>query len=556
MSEMPDAGPGSGRARPPAAIKIREQEVGHDLVPSPEQVEWLPGHFSLDEEVRVVATPEAAKAAALLRTQLSPATGLPLGTEGNSGDVRLDLEGGAGLGAEGYRLLIAPMMARISAASPAGLVNGVTTLRQLLPADIYRSAPLRDGRPWELPCANIEDRPRYRWRGALLDVARHFFPQAFLLRFVDLLSMHKLNVLHLHLTDDQGWRFPSERYPLLTEVGAWRKRSPLGHEGDPAWRGKYDDTPHGGFYSKADLQELVAYAAQRNVTVLPEIDVPGHTQAAIAAYQDLGNVPEPLEVRCDWGVGQHVLNLADSTLDFCRDVLAEVMDIFPSAYVHVGGDECPTDEWRVSPSAAKRIAEGAAQDIEGLQSWFTSQLSAFLESNGRHLVGWDEILEGGDLPAGALLMSWRDENGGVHAARKGHDAVMCPYVPCYFYNYQSSEPTEPLAANKTITLSDVYAYEPTPAELEGEGRARVLGAQFTLWSEYLETPRDVEYMAFPRGSVFSEVVWSQQHYGFDEMTQRLERHLERLSALDVDFRPLDGPRPWQQGGNGRRSRPK
>jgi hexosaminidase len=401
---------------------------------------------------------------------------------------------------------------------------------------------------------DIEDRPRYRWRGALLDVARHFFPKSFLLRFVDLLAMHKLNVLHLHLTDDQGWRFPSERYPLLTEVASWRKRSPLGHEEDPRWRNVYDETPYGGFYSRKDLEELVSYAAQRNITVVPEIDLPGHTQAAIAAYPFLGNAPDPLEVRCNWGVGYHVLNLEDSTLEFCRNILEEVMDVFPSPFIHIGGDECPPDEWRGSPSAAKRIAAGQAKGVENLQSWFTRELAKVIESNGRRMVGWDEILEGGDLPAGATVMSWRDESGGVHAAQHGHDAVMCPYVPCYFYNYQAPDPAEPLAASKTITLQDVYAYEPTPEALVGEERDRVLGAQFDLWSEYLEAPADVEYMAFPRAAAFSEVVWSHERQDITQLHLRLGRHLERLAAMNVNYRPLEGPKPWQEGGTGRRKR--
>lgn len=526
------------------------------LVPWPKRAQNHPGTFELTDEVGIEAGPGTQGVARLLRAQLSPAMGFQLRSGDTKRRIRLGLDASSErLGGEGYRLNVEPDGLRVTAARVAGLLNGAQTLRQLLPVDIYRSAAVR-GTRWEVPCAEVEDVPRYSWRGALLDVARHFAPQPFLLRFVDLLAMHKMNVLHLHLTDDQGWRFPSELYPRLNEVGSWRRQSTLGHSRDQrrAQGERYDGTPHGGFYTQTQLRDLVNYANERNVTVVPEIDFPGHTQAAIAAYPELGNLSQALEVGCDWGISNHVLNLEASTVQFCRDILSEVAAIFQSPFIHVGGDECPRVEWQTSLSAAARIRRGDAPGVDGLQSWFTNQLNDHLNAEGRRLVGWDEILEGGGVPEGAVVMSWRGEGGGVFAARAGLEVVMCPEHPCYFYHYQSSDPGEPLAAGEIVTLEDVHAYEPRPSLLGDGSSGHVLGAQFQLWSEYMPTTADVEYMAFPRGCAFSEVVWSSDRPDFAQFRARLADHLQRLEVLGVNFRPLDGPRPWQVGGTGPRGR--
>ncbi len=532
------------------------------VVPRPTSLERTAGSVALDRSSVIVAPVAARPVAALLRALLSPATGyaLPDAQPGAPGgaerdgvgvDIALEVDPALDrLGPEGYRLVVGDAGIGLSSSSLAGLQNACQTLRQLVDPSIFGRAP-RHGAAWTLPCVVVEDSPAFTWRGAHLDVARHFFPAHVVSRFIDLIALHKLNVLHLHLTDDQGWRFPSAAYPLLTEIGSWRAESMLGH----ARAGQFDGTPHGGAYTRSELADLVAYGAARNVTIVPEIDLPGHTQAAIAAYPSLGNLDETLEVWTRWGVSEHVLNTSDAALDFCRTILGEVLDVFPGTYVHVGGDECPKTEWSTSAPARARIAELGLAGEDELQGWFTAQLGEFLAGNGRRLVGWDEILEGGPLPVGATVMSWRGTRGGVAAARAGFDVVMCPEAPCYFDHYQSDDPEEPLAIHGRNTLADVYAYDPVPDGLGADAAHHVLGSQFELWSEYMPRPEDVEYMAFPRAAALAEVVWSGPGGDLAAFERRLAVHLARLDVLGVNYRPLAGPHPWQRGGRGARRRP-
>lgn len=383
------------------------------------------------------------------------------------------------------------------------------TLRQLLPG-------LAVGSGVDLPGCSIEDGPRFRWRGVMLDVARHFMPVADVLRFVDVAALHKLNVLHLHLTDDQGWRVEVPGWPRLTEVGAWRARTMRGsrqHE-------RYDEEPHGGFYTGDDLRRIVRYAADRHVTVVPEIDMPGHMQAAVAAYPDLGNGFAG-SVREGWGVSRHVLNMEPATLDFCRDVLDHVCDIFDAELIGIGGDECPTDEWGGDASVQPR---------------FTALMARHLAGRGRRVFGWDEILAGG-APEGAVIAAWRGPYPTVAASRAGHDVVACPDISTYLDYRQSDDPGEPTPVGTLLTLDDVYAFEPVAP---GADPARVIGAQANLWTEHMESLRRVEYMAYPRLCAFAEVVWGRDPASFPS---RLAAHLERLDALGVNYRPPGGPRP-------------
>jgi len=521
------------------------------LIPKPLHLEMADSSFSLNEDSCVSGEGSAEDAARLLRGYLSPATGYTLAASNRGSTIRLSLDSDLHrLGSEGYRLTVDRAGVELIAPADAGLRCGAQTLRQLMDPDIYRRSPGRRS-AWEIPGVVVEDSPRFAWRGAHLDVSRHFMPIHFLFRFVDLLALHKLNVFHLHLTDDQGWRLPSTRYPRLAEAGATRAESMVG----PKSASAFDGTPHGGSYRREDLVELVSYAAERNVTIVPEVDLPGHMQAAIAAYPELGNTGEQLAVLTGWGVSDHVLNVSDAVLEFCRNVLAEVLEIFPSTYIHVGGDECPKGEWRASPVAQQRIAALGLADEEALQNWFTGELNDFLEREGRSLVGWDEILEGGPLPKGATVMSWRGTAGGVVAANAGFDVVMCPEVPCYFDHYQSDDEREPLAIGGRNTLEDVYSYEPVPNELDRAAAAHVIGSQFQLWTEYMPDPGQVEYMAYPRGAAHAEVTWSGKDRDYADFSARLVRHLERLEVFDVNYRPLDGPRPWQVGGTGARRRP-
>ncbi|HEX6497565.1 MAG TPA: beta-N-acetylhexosaminidase [Micromonosporaceae bacterium] len=491
------------------------------IVPRPRSLTVCSGHFELTRQSSLYAPPATA---ALVRELLSPATGLPLPEAGGPGPDTLAfrLDDDCGLGPEGYRLTVTETGVDVVAATEVGLGWAVQTLRQLLPAEVYASDP-QLGVAWRLPCVEIADEPRYRWRGALLDVARWCHPLPFLYRFVDLLAVHKLNTLHLHLTDDQGWRFEVHRYPLLTEVGGWRNESSAGHVS----QGRFDHTRHGGFYTQDQLRDLVGYAARRGVRIMPEIDVPGHTQAAIAAYPRLGNEPSRrLPVRPEWGISTHVLNVEDATVSFVRDVLDELVDVFPFEYVHVGGDEVPGDEWRASEAAQRRAAELGLPNVAGLLGWWTRQLADHLRGYGRRVAVWDELLEHRP-PHDATIFAWRGEQR-VEAARSGgFDVVAVPYTHTYLDWAESDDADEPLAINGVLPLPKVYGYRP----------GDVLGVQGQLWSEYLPRTELVEWRAFPRLGAIAEVGWSEPGE-YAEFERRATAHQERLDVLGVRYRPV------------------
>ena len=386
------------------------------------------------------------------------------------------LDGVPELGPEGYRLTVTGTGVVFEAGTPAAVCYAEQTLRQLLPPWALREAG--DAGPWPIPQVQIIDTPRFRWRGVLLDVARHFLPKREVLRFLDLMVLHKLNVLHWHLTEDQGWRIEIKRYPKLTEVGAWRRET------------AGDGRPHGGFYTQDDIREIVAYAAERNITVVPEIDVPGHSAAAIAAYPELGNqdVPsarEPREVWTLFGIATTVLNIEDATVEFYKNVMDEVCDLFPGEYVCLGGDECPKDEWKASARAQQRKADLGLTTEEELQAWFLHQLGAHVAAKGRKLLGWDEILEG-ELFPGTIVSSWRGTEGAVEAARRGHDTLTSPYNWVYFDYRQSDDEGEPGAPWAAPTsLERAYSFEPVPEDMPEEHAGHVIGSEATLWSEYI-----------------------------------------------------------------------
>jgi hexosaminidase len=447
------------------------------------------------------------------------------------------------LPAEGYRLVITPDGVTIHAADAAGAFYASQTIRQLYGPDAFRAASIHNEQ-WTLPCGEVEDHPRFGWRGVLLDVARHFMPKYDVFRFIDQLAAHKLNVLHLHLTDDQGWRIEVPEFPRLTSVGAWREGSWVGRPPDGTT--EHDGRPHGGFYTSDDMREIVAYARERHITVVPEVDIPGHAQAAIAAYPELGNTGADLPVLRNWGINENILAVSDYAIGFFRKVFDHVTDIFDAPVICVGGDEVPTVQWQDNPVAAERIAaEGFASETQ-LHGWFVAQMASHLANLGRRTLGWDEILEVGDLPAGAIIASWRGEEAGVTAASSGHDVVMCPEQYVYLDHRQAEHPDEPIPVGYLHTLADMYAYEPIPAALAPEFHSRVLGAQAQVWTEHLDNPRRVDYATFPRLSAFAEVVWSAGERSYAEFEKRLQSyHLPRLDAMGVEYRPLDGPHPWQ-----------
>ncbi|MER5867681.1 beta-N-acetylhexosaminidase [Kitasatospora sp. NPDC002040] len=522
-----------------------------DLIPAPlSATRPQTGEFVLDAGTTLNAEPGLEGVESWLRATLGAATGLPL--RPGPGGVELSLDGS--LGPEAYRLSVGPDGVRLTAGAPAGAFLGAQTLRQLLGPDAFRRAPLRRT-GWALPYTEIEDAPRFGWRGMLLDVSRHFLPKADVLRYLDLMAAHKLNVLHLHLTDDQGWRIEIKRYPRLTEVGSWRDRSMVGFRDAK----RHNEEPHGGFYTQDDLREIVAYADARHITVVPEIDLPGHAQAAVTAYPELGNTDvvdtAGLSVWTDWGVSDNVLNASDQTLRFFEGVLEEVLEIFPSEFVHIGGDECPKEQWRLSPAAQARIKELGLADEDELQSWFIRHFDSWLAERGRRAIGWDEILEGGLAP-GAAVSSWRGYEGGVAAAKAGHDVVMCPEQHVYLDHRQGPGEDEPIPVGFVRTLEDVYRFEPVPPELtglddDGAAAARVIGTQANLWSEFANDARDIDFRIFPRLAAFAEVAWSdlprdpaaRDWTGFE---RRMATHYARLDALGVEYRPAAGPHPWQR----------
>jgi hexosaminidase len=483
------------------------------LIPMPQRLVRRPGSFTVTMGTGIRAGHGTERAALLLRRYLADALGLapPVAPHG---DITLTLDSRlVGLGEEGHSLIVSPQSIVLRAGRHAGLLHGVQSLRQLLQGN-------------QVPAVDITDQPRFPWRGALLDVARHFMPIGFLRRFVDLLALHKLNVLHLHLTDDQGWRMPVPRYPRLTEVGGWRAESMVGPAGSVA----FDGIPHGGAYTRAELRSLVSYAAERGVTVMPEIEMPGHARAALAAYPSLGNFPaRRLGVWTSWGVSDVVFGVQESTLDFCREVLAEVMDIFPSRRVHIGGDECPTIEWRASDLARRTVEREGLAGPEELRGWFLGQVSRFLVQQGREPVCWDDGERGAGLPAEATVMAWRDAEHGVAAARRGHRVVMTPWRSTYF-DYPQSAEGEPMGQPAGIvTLEDVYRQKMMPG---------VLGTQGQVWTEFARTPEEVEYLAFPRLCALAERAWSSGEPDWAGFLGRIEVHERRLKGLGVNFRPV------------------
>jgi len=521
-----------------------EPADGVAVVPRPTRVVVGEGRYELRPNTVIRAAPGTAVVARQLAAYLAPALGYHLAvretrTPGAGGVLlALDPELRA-LGPEGYRLDVHVDGVRIAAPALAGLFYGVQTLRQLLPAEIFGARPAPDGVRWTLPVVSIEDRPRFAWRGLHLDVARHFMPVDVVKRQLELMALHKMNTFHWHLTDDQGWRLEIRRYPRLTRVGAWRTGSLVGWPQRDTTRERFDGVPHGGFYTQAEVREIVAFARARFITVVPEIEMPGHAQAAIAAYPELGVTGDTVPVWTRWGVSRTILNPERSTVRFMQGVLDEVLALFPSPFIHVGGDEAAKDQWRASRRVQQLIRARGLRNEDELQSWFIHQMDAWLAARGRRLVGWDEILEGGLAP-NAVVMSWRGTQGGEDAARAGHDVVMAPVRHTYFDSYQTEareeEPGEPLAIDNFLPLERVYQFDPL-AGLEPAHRPRVLGAQGQLWSEYIPDGRNLEHKAYPRAIALAEVVWSapdRRDYG--DFRARLAVHLGRLETMGINFR--------------------
>ena len=442
----------------------------------------------------------------------------------------------ATLDSEAYSIQVTKSRIEINASKPAGFYYAIQTLRQLLPPQIESN---QNHKPvnWVVPEISISDKPAFKWRGFMLDVSRHFFPKEDVLRMIDYLALHKINTLQLHLVDQQGWRIEIKKYPKLTEVGAWRV-----DRGNTSWNSTFKQKPgekatYGGFYTQDDIREMVAYAQKRFITIVPEIEMPAHVTSALAAYPQLSCSQHPTSVLPGgfWPISDLYCAGNDSTFLFLQDVLSEVMDLFPSKYIHIGGDEANRSEWEKCPKCQKRMHDAGLKNTGELQGYFIKRIEKFIHSKGRILLGWDEILEGG-LPSSATVMSWRGTEGGIAAAKAGHDVVMTPGAYCYFDGYQGPMALEPTAMGGYLPLKKVYSFNPVPKELDSIQANHILGAQANLWTEYIPNLKQVEYMAFPRIAALSEVLWSpQKTRNWDDFSKRIQVLMKRYERLKINY---------------------
>ena len=534
------------------------------IIPQPVELEVGDGRFAFAADTQVVASPTglgAARAvAAKLVDFLAPAMGYRLSLVEDSprqdSVVRLKVDAALNdqLGGEGYRLEATTRSIVILAAEPAGLFYGIQTLRQLLPPAVFRvqkAAPAAleaEAVEWTVPCVHITDYPRFKWRGLLIDPARHFIPREDVERFIDTMALHKFNRLQIHLTDDQGWRIEIKKHPQLTGIGAKMDFTTIlrGGGADNETGGQRP----GGYYTQDEIRQLVRYAAEYYVTIVPEIEMPAHTGAAIVSYPHLALYPQKLnDLPPDkrWTANEGVLAPRPQTVAFMQDVLAEVMELFPGGYIHIGGDEANIDHWRKSEEMQALISRLDLKDEAGLHSWFIKQMDTFLTNHGRRLVGWDEILQGGLAP-GAVVMSWRGQEGGITAAKAGHDVIMAPTSHTYFDYYQGPAQIEPKAIGGHLPMDKTYQFEPIPPALDSEQAKHILGGQGQLWGEYIRDHKHREYMAYPRAAALSEALWSSgKNRSYEAFLVRLSEHLKRLDAAEVNYRPLD-KHPVPDGG--------
>lgn len=510
-----------------ASCADRETQSTESIIPQPQQIQYAEGAYSIGKTVIIQGGNIFPITSSFLENWLT-AAGVSVSTANSSGDIffkkdtNIDSE-------EGYQMTINETGITISAATDQGAFYAVQSLRQLLPPD-YESG---QSSKVSIRHQTIKDAPRFRYRGMHLDVGRHFFPPNFIKKYIDALAMLKMNTFHWHLTEDQGWRIEIKQYPKLQEVAAYRAQTLIGHYGDQPHT--FDGKRYGGYYTQDEVCEIVQYAADRHVTVIPEIELPGHSQAALTAYPELGCTGGPYKVAEKWGVFDDIYCTKEETFEFLENVLDEVIALFPSEYIHIGGDEAPKTRWKECPHCQKRIKEEGLKDEHELQNYFITRMEKYLNSKGRQIIGWDEILEGGLAP-NATVMSWRGTNGAVQAAKMGHDVILTPTSTCYFDYYQSENKDEPLAIGGFLPLEKVYEYDPIPQELNAEQAKYVLGVQGNIWTEYMPTSEQVEYMAFPRILAMSEIGWTDlANKDFTDFTERVAIMHDRLDVRDINY---------------------
>jgi hexosaminidase len=499
-----------------------------DIIPRPLEMTVKSGAFNLTSETMILVSERSRSVGEYLVQRLTLATGFHLSLKqvesGNHHTHSVVLQTASDkkeLGTEGYELSVESNRLIVTAFKPAGIFYACQTLLQLLPPAIESKKTVQRV-AWTIPQVEIKDKPRFRWRGIHLDVCRHFMPKEFIKKYIDLMVFYKMNTFHWHLTEDQGWRVEIEKYPKLTEISSWRLE---------------DGERYGGYYTRSEIQEVIEYAKTRFVTIVPEIEMPGHSVAALTAYPELSCTGGPFTVETTWGIFDDVYCAGnEKTFEFLENVLSEVIEMFPGSYIHIGGDECPKTRWKQCPKCQARIQTEGLKDEDELQSYFIKRIEKFLISRNRHLIGWDEILEGGLAPE-ATVMSWRGMEGGIAAAQLGHNVVMCPESHCYFDHYQSlNRKQEPKAIGSYLSLGKVYEFEPIPPELSPEQVEHIHGAQGNVWTEYMNTTEHVEYMILPRMCALAEVVWSDKHLrNLDDFLTRLDSHYARFDTLGVNY---------------------
>lgn len=515
-------------------------EENISIIPKPASIALQKGTFVFNKNTRVIADISNVKTLQLLDQKLGLAAGFNLlfkdeDDQTPSSNI-IELVITNEYPTDGYELKITNSKVSINASDYGGFLYGVQSLIQLLPAEI-ESKSIQPNIDWQVPSLVIQDEPRFKWRGLMLDVSRHFYGKDYLKKIIDGLAMHKMNVLHLHLVDDQGWRIEIKKYPKLTEVGGWRV-----DQEQFAWNGREKVTAnekgtYGGFLSQEDLKEIVQYAAQNNVEVIPEIEMPAHVSSAIASYSFLSCNETPIGVPSGgvWPITDIYCAGKESTFEFLEDVLIEVMDIFPSQYIHIGGDEATKTNWKNCEHCLRRMEAEGLHDMDELQSYFVKRMEKFINANGKKLIGWDEILEGGLAPD-ATVMSWRGVKGGFEASAQGHDVVMTPGTHCYFDHYQGPQNQEPLAIGGYTPLSKVYQFDPVVDTMTSEQAAHVLGGQANLWSEYITSEEHSEYMIFPRLAALSEAVWSPKELrDWNDFSARLPALFKRYDYRDINY---------------------
>jgi len=515
----------------------QKNEIFPGLVPAPAYIEFVDSKLQIEETIRMDYNPKDKNLKNMIRlakSELSDIGYKPSDSNSKKEQTRLSIRVDQNISEtpESYRLKIDPQGIEITGSDHAGTFYGIQTLLQILETSKIENAPT-------VKSMIIEDSPRFKWRGMMLDVARHMFPADFIKRYIDIIAAHKMNVFHWHLTEDQGWRMPIEKYPKLESIAAWRKETLIGHYTDKPR--KFDGKPYGGFYTREEITDIIAYAKERSVTIVPEIELPGHATAALSAYPELSCTGGPHEAETLWGVHKEVYCAGnEETFVFLENVLKEVSEIFPGPYIHIGGDECPKTRWKECQKCQKRIADVGLKDEHELQSYFIKRIEKILEKFGKRLVGWDEILEGGLAP-NAIVHSWRGMDGGIEAANAGHEVIMSPTTHVYFDYYQSKDKdNEPLAIGGHLPLSKVYKFEPVPDNIDSDKRHLILGGQANLWTEYIPTIEKAEYMLLPRMCALAEAVWSpRSKKDYNGFIKRLGDHLKRLDRKHLNYRKLD-----------------